>query len=281
MWLLFAVLSGVFNTAENLFQRFFLKKEKDAWAFAFFYSLVGTLVSFPFMLSSPHVPHQPSAWLLAALLGVLIVWNNILLFISSGMIEMSIIGSLLKLRLVWVFLLGIVLLHDPFSWQKLLGTALAIAAGWVILHNFRRPHSLTGVSLVLAATLFNASIIILSKYLLGSFNAVSLTFFATFLPATIFIFFVMPNATKRIQKIFREDWRMVFIICAFGTLVNLTLNAALSLHDAASVLVVTEAFLVLVLVGEHAILKEREQVWIKLAAVVLAIGGAIMIQLSH
>ena len=50
------------------------------------------------------------------------------------------------------------------------------------------------------------------------------------------------------------------------------------LGDAASVVVITEAFLVLVLVGEHIVLKEKEQAWVKAAAVVLATVGAVLIQ---
>jgi len=281
MWLIFAVLAGVFSTAENLLQRFHLRKQKDVWTFAFFYSLTGTMISLPLMLSSPTIPHDPHIWLLAALVGLLIVGNNLLIFKASGLIEMSIINSLLKLRLVWVFLLGILFLSNPFSWPKFIGTLLAIAAGLIILHNFKRPRTSAGFSLVLTASLFNAGIVVLSKYLLGSFNVVSLTFFVSFLPATIFIFLVMPHAISRIKNLFKTDWKIVFLACAFGTFTNLTLNAALNLHDVASVLVINEAFLVLVLVGEHAYLKEREQVWVKVASVLLAVTGAILIDISH
>lgn len=281
MWLIFAVLAGGFFTASSLLQRSHLRKQKDVWTFAFFFSLIGSIISFPFMLSSPTLPAKPEPWILAGVAGLLIVGNNLLLFKASGLIEASLVNALMKLRLVWVFLLGILLLHNPFSWQKLCGTILTILAGWVILHNFKKPGSAAGTSLILAATLFNASIVILSKYLLGSFNAVSLTFFASFLPATIIIFILMPDAVNRIKKLFTDDWRIVFLACGLGTFANLSLNAALSLHDAASVLVINETFLVLVLVGEHVYLKEREQTWIKVLSVVLAISGAILIQISH
>jgi len=59
MWLLFSLLAGAFYTGESLIQRFLMRQQKDAWAFAFFYSLVGTIVAFPFMIASPKVPSQP------------------------------------------------------------------------------------------------------------------------------------------------------------------------------------------------------------------------------
>jgi drug/metabolite transporter (DMT)-like permease len=281
MWLFFSVLAGALYTAESLLQRFHLRKQKDVWTFAFFYCLIGTIVSFPFMLASPKIPSNPAIWALAAIVGLIIVGNNMLFFKATGIIEMSVINSLLKLRLVWVFLFGIVFLHDHFSWQKLIGTMLAICAGWVILHSFKRPDSAKGISLILTMTIVNASIIILFKYLLSSFNAVSLTFFADFLPATLFTVLLMPKAVTRIKQFFKDDWRVVVLACTLGALSNLALNAALSLHDASSVLVINETFLILVLVGEHVYLKEREQAWVKLVSVVLAIAGALLIEISH
>jgi drug/metabolite transporter (DMT)-like permease len=279
MWLLFTALSGALYTGEGLLQRFLLRSQKDAWAFSFFYSLVGTVVSLPFMLSAPRLPSSPSVWLLALAVGALIVVHNLLIFKASNHLEVSLVGSLAKLRLAWIFILGIVFLGSPFSWAKLFGTILTMLAGIVIIHRFKRPDSLTGVSFVLSATIFNAAIIILSKYLLGSFNAVSLTFFATFLPATILNFILMPRAISRIKKLFRDDWRIVLLACGLGSLANLALNQALSLHDAASVVVISEVFLVLTLVGEHILLKEKEQLWVKIVSVLLAVGGAVLIQI--
>ena len=281
MWLFYSVLSGALYTAESLLQRFHLRKQKDVWTFALFYTLIGTVVTFPFMLASPKLPSHPVSWILSALVGLLIVGNNLLFFKATGLIEVSVINSLLKLRLAWVFLFGILLLHDSFSWQELFGTILVIGAGWFILHNFKRPDSSKGILLIMVMTVVNASIIILFKYLLSSYNAVSLTFFADFLPATIFTLLIAPKAVARIKSISKDDWRIIFLACALGALSNLALNAALSLHNAAGVLVINEAFLVLVLVGEHTYLKERENTWIKVVSVLLAISGAILIDISH
>lgn len=281
MWLFYSVLAGALYTVESLLQRFHLRKQKDVWTFALFYCLIGSVVTFPFMLASPKVPSTFGLWALTALVGLLIVANNLLYFKATGLIEMSLINSLMKIRLVWIFLFGIIFLSDPFSWQKLLGTICAICAGWLILHNFKRPESTRGITLILAMTFVNAGIIILFKYLLSSFNAVSLTFFADFLPATVFTILLAPRAVARIKTIFKDDWRIIFLACSLGAFSNIALNVALSLHDAASVVVINEIFLVLVLVGEHIFLKEKEHVWIKVASVGLAIAGAIFIQINH
>jgi drug/metabolite transporter (DMT)-like permease len=279
MWFIFSALAGLLYTGEGLLQRHFLRKQKDAWAFSFFYSLVGVIVSFPFMLASPVVPNTVGPWLGALLVGLLIVGNNLLLFKAANHIEASIIGTLFKLKFVWIFVLSIILLGNAFEWSKLAGVVLTVAAGLVIMHRFKRLTPNAGVSFVLMATVLNALIIIAAKYLLDYFNAPSLTFFAFFLPALILNFILMPNAKLRIGKMFTADRKVVFAICAVGAAANLALNQALSLHDPTSVIIISEVFLVLILAGEHLVLKEKERLWIKLGSIVLAIAGAIMIQL--
>ncbi len=278
MWFLFAALAGTLYTGEALLQRFLMREQKDAWALSFFYSLVGTLVALPFMLSAPHVPSKIGPWLLALAVGALIVCHNFLIFRASNFLEASLMGALGKLRLVWIFVLSIALLGATFYWSQLLGTVLAILAGLVIVHRFRRPKSSKGIVFVLISTVFAALIIILSKHLLDSFNAVSLTFFATFLPATVLNFVLMPKASSRISTLFKNDGRTVLLICILGAFANLALNQALSLHDASSVVIISEVFLVLVLAGEHIVLKEKEQLWVKVLSIVLAVMGAILIQ---
>jgi hypothetical protein len=59
------------------------------------------------------------------------------------------------------------------------------------------------------------------------------------------------------------------------------LNKGLSLGEPTAIAVVTEAFLIVTLIGEHVILKEKELVWVKATAVVFATAGAIIMQVAH
>jgi len=68
----------------------------------------------------------------------------------------------------------------------------------------------------------------------------------------------MPQALTRIKGISKPTGRLYSGVCLWYVR-KPSLNAALSLHDATSVLVINETFLVLVLVGEHIYLKERER----------------------
>lgn len=279
MWFFYAIIAGILSTISNLAGRYVLRGDKDAWAFSFYFSFFGALISLPFMLFQFRVAHSFSLWLLILFVGALIVLQNLLIFKSTNRLEASIGGAIVKFRLVWVFLFGIFLLHELFSWEKMIGTILTISAGLVIIHKFRTPKSLVGVSLAFSSTILYAIIIVFYKFLFAQFNSASLTFFIFFIPAFI-NFIAMPRAVKRLGKFFYENKKGILFACVLGAFANLALNYALSIGEISRVLVITEAFLVLTLVGEHVFLKERENLWTKIAAVLLAVAGAILIRIS-
>lgn len=279
MWFYYAMVAGFLSTISNLAGRYVLRGDKDAWAFSFYYSFFGAVVSLPFFLLQFHVATSFSLWVLVLLVSGLIVLQNFLVFKSNNTLEASISGAIVKFRLVWAFILGIFILHELFTWDKLIGTILTILAGLIIIHKFRAPKSLTGIGLAFTSTILYAVIILFYKFLFAGFNSVSLTFFIFLIPAGInFIF--MPKALPRLKKMIQQDFRGVLLACILGAFSNLALNYALSIGEVSRVLVINEAFLVLTLVGEHIFLRERANMWTKIGAVVLATAGAILIRFS-
>ena len=282
MWLIFALLGGLLYTVQGLMSRHLLKgAQKDVWAFSFYFSLVGALVSLPFMLAAPVVPSTLGPWLVGLLAACLIVGQNWLVFSAMRYIGPSLSGSISKFRLVWVFGLSVLVLGTGFSWQKLLGTLFVVTAGLVIMKHFSQPQSYLGVGFAFGASLLFAVVIIIYKLLFPAFNAPSLTFFVAFLPPLLINFMIMmPRAWQRIRALYQENSKLVVVACALGALANLALNQGLAIGEASSVLVVVEACLVVTLVGEHIFLKEKEQTWVKTTSVGLAVVGAVLIQLA-
>lgn len=280
MWLIFALLAGIFYTISGLITRNVLKRDNnDAWAFSFYFSAVGALVSLPFMLSEPKMANQIQPWLLMIGVGILIVIQNLLSFASSKYISPSVGGSITKFRLVWVMLLGIIILHESSNAFKIVGTLLTVASGIIIMRKFLKPKDIKGIIYTFVATIFYAIVIVLYKFLFSSFNSQSLTFFIFFIPMLINLI-IMPNSIKRICALAKNNFKMVFLGCTLGGLANLAMNKGLSLGEASKVLVIIESFLVVTLIGEHFFLKERENLFIKIVAVILATTGAILIRIS-
>jgi drug/metabolite transporter (DMT)-like permease len=206
---------------------------------------------------------------------MIIVGHNYLYFRASNHLEASVSGAIGKLKLVWVFILSVVMLQAGFSWLKLLGTLCTIAAALVITRKIRRPESLSGFAFAFSSTFTAALIYILYKQLFSSFNAVSLTFFIAFLIPTIINFVLLPKAVVRISAIFKQQGRLILLACSLGALANLAQIAGLAVGEVTSVLVVTEAFLIITLIGEHLVFRETDQALAKMAAVLLATAGAV------
>jgi len=279
MWLVFSLLSGTFYTIQGLITRRVLKGNKDAWAFSFYFSAVGAIISLPFFLANIRIATNYPFWLVMILVGILIVVQNLLNFKSANYLPASISGAVTKFRLVWVFVLGVIILREAYTWQKALGTAFAVLAGIIILNKASKLGSVKGFVLIFSSTVFYAIVIILYKYLFKAFNSQSLTFFIFLFPALINLF-IMPNSIERVTKLAKNSGLPVFVACALGGFANLAMNYSLSIGEASRVLVIIESFLIITLVGEHLILKEKTNLFTKLLAVILAIIGAILIRLG-
>ena len=279
MWVLFALLAGAFYTASGLLTRHVLKSQQDAWAFSFFFSAGGALVSLPFVVLNHHWSSRASDWLLLGLLGLLIVGHNWLNFRSSNYLEASLTSILTKFRLVWTLLFGVVLLGEAFSWTKVAGTMLTIVAGLVVFGTVRRLPSIKGVWLALSATVVYAVVIVGYKMLFSSFNSATLTFFIFLIPAGL-NYVLMPQSWQRITRLWLKDGKPVLWAALLGGGANLAMNQALSLGEMSQVVVIIEASLILTLIGEHLWLKETEHRGVKIMAAVAAIVGAILIQIK-
>lgn len=90
----------------------------------------------------------------------------------------------------------------------------------------------------------------------------------------------MPDAANRIIQLARNDGYPVIIACILGAFANLAMNYALSIGEASKVLVIIESFLVITLIGEHLVLKEKTFLLTKIVTVILAIIGAILMRLG-
>lgn len=279
-WMLFALISGSFYTIQGLLTRYLLRGDRDAWAFSFYFSFVGALTSLPFLLFDPSFSYKISAWLILGLVGLLIMLQNYLAFKSTNYLEASVQGSINKLRLLWVLLIGVVFLGESLSLVKVIGTALTILAGLIIYFKKTKVESQKGFAFALSATFVYAIVIGLYKILFAEFNSATLTFFIFVIPAICNVL-IMPNAIKRITLMAKKQGKEVFVATFFGGLANLAMNQALSIGEASRVLVIIEAFLLIVLIGEHFLLKEKEDVLKKVLSVVLATIGAILIRLAN
>lgn len=280
MWLLFAITSGFFFAALNLVERHLLKdKDSDPFAFSFFFSFTSTLFLLPVVLYQPQFSTELKPWLLVVALSLLIAVGNLLSFTSIKYVSASIVGTISKFKIVWVLLLGLWFAYEVWSPYKGLGVLLTLIAGIILIGKFGGDMNLKGVVLAFLSTFFGAVAIVIYTPLLKDFNVFTLTFLVFAVPAVI-NFFMMKKSVLRIRKKFKKDSWKLFLIGFIAVLANLTIISAINFAEASRVLVVVEALFILVLLGEHFLLKEKTQIMRKGLAAVIATIGAILMRIS-
>lgn len=279
MWIIFSLLAGLFFTGMGLITRKILKGKKDFWAFSLFFSAVGALTSLPFLILQPKIAHSLSLWILMIIVGILIVLNNFFEFKSANYLEASLQGVIKKFRLVWIFLIGIFVLHETFSLQKAIGTLLVILASILLAKKFNKSQSIFGIVLLFISTFFYSAFISLYKILFKEFNSQSLSFFVFFIPAIINLM-IMPDSIKRVILLVKSNGKPAFFACFLSAIGNLAMSYALSIGEVSKVIVIIEAFLITTLIGEHLFLKEKSHLFTKIFVVVIVVIGAILIRLS-
>ncbi|HEX9804287.1 MAG TPA: DMT family transporter [Candidatus Dojkabacteria bacterium] len=275
MWILFSVLAGTCFSLSSLVSRYVLRAQKDSWAFSFFYSVIGALVVLPLFIFKAKVSDEFGDWLILILVSFLIVFHNYLLFKATNFLEASVTGSVLKFRLVFVFVFAVILSNTDANLAKIIGIIFAIISGVILLSGIGKRFSRKGIILTLLSTIVYASVVTIYSTLLESFNAISLTFFIFFIPGLI-NFVVIPDRVKRITKIILEDKKGIILASVFGALANIFIIQAFDLGDETSILLISEAFLIFTLLGEHIFLKEKEGLLKKILALIFASLAALV-----
>lgn len=277
-WITFSLIAGFFFTTSDLITRYILKGKRDAWAYSFWFSFFGSITSLPFFLANPKLPGINSL-LILIVSGVLIVIQNLLRFKSTNILSPSISGAILKFRLIFVLVFGLIFLSETFNMYKLVGTTLTIVSGSLLLNAFKGKVYKKGIALAFFSTIFYATVITLYSIVLKSINAVTLTFFIFLIPAVLNLA-LMPNSSTRIRILIKKSPKPIILATVLAAFANLALNQALAYGEQSRVIILTEVFLIGMVGAEHIILKEQGNLKKKIIAVTLAVAGAIFIQLS-
>lgn len=279
MWFLFAILSGFFFASLNLIERHLLESdESDPLAFSFFFSFLSMLLLIPFVLFDPQFSSEFLPWLLVIIVSALLSANNFLNFTGIKYASASIVGTIGKFKIVWVFVLGLLLAQEVWSPYKGLGIFLTVLAGVVLVAKLNMGASLKGIIFAFVSTFFGAMALVIYTPLLKEFNVTTLTFLIFAFPAGI-NFIAMKGRIFRVQRQYNAySWRLL-IVSVFGVLGNIFIVAAINLGEASRVLVVVEFLFILVLLGEHYVLKDKTQVLRKGIAATFATIGAILMRI--
>jgi drug/metabolite transporter (DMT)-like permease len=278
MWFTYAILAGLTYTFSRTIERHLLKGNKNFWAYSFWFSAIGALIAFPFMIIDAQLPELNYYWLLMLAVGIMITLHNFLNFKAVTFIGPSLHGAITKSRIIWIFIFGLIFLQENFTYNKLIGVILTVLAGILLISKFKTKEHISGFIYSLSPTIIYAAVITLYSVLFREFNTASLTFFIFLIPAILNLT-LMPGSTSKVISFLKINPIFIISAAAFAGFGNLAMNQALKIGDQTQVIIIIETFAILLIGLEYFVLKEKEKPLVKIIALGMAVAGAIIVKI--
>ncbi len=279
MWFIFALISGVFFAINSLMMRRYAKEHEDMWIFSFSFSLFCSIILLPFFIYEFKLTNTAVFWGGVVLIGTVVVINNLMGFTASKLLGPSTQNIIGKFKLIWLVITGLILFSEVLTLTKIIGIILIISASLLVIDYKSWKVSRKGIILVFVGTLTSTLYAIIIKKLIVLSGPLTLTFLVFFIPMLLNAI-VIPNFIKRVKKEYSKvsNIKALFFIGLAGSVANLALIKALSYSELSGVYLIMEASLIVIIFGEHFVLKEKERVLLKALAVCLAIVGALLVR---
>lgn len=187
-----------------------------------FFGLAGTLALLVSLFHGGFQYQIPSSQLLLFLpLTVCATVGPVLLFRAYQRIEASDITILQSSQKLWTVFGAFLLLREPFSASKTLGTLVIVVGIAITLWRGTKFQVNEGVALVLVATLFYAGMDLVSYYIIRDFDAISFIVYVCYLPV-LTLLLLRPQTVKKISYYFKPKYALgvsVLALCdTVGTL---------------------------------------------------------------
>jgi drug/metabolite transporter (DMT)-like permease len=280
MWFGVALLGSLFSAASSLLNRQILKNKPDSLVYSLFFSIVCSIFSLPLFIYFFVLPSGVSQWLSIIVLSGIVVAYNYLLFTGYKHLSPSWARTLLQTKYIWIVLFGALFLSEFLSTKALLGLILIVSGGLLTINRSKGKNEVStkGTWLILSAAFAMAIYSLLTKFVLREISPYALTFLLFFFPMLI-NFLVIRNAKQRVASLWKILPKKRFaLIGILAVTMNVCLLVALSLGNVAQVIVVFECAAVFLIIGEYFFLKEREHLWKKILALLLAAIGAVIVR---
>ena len=278
MWFIFALIAGIFFAINSLIIRYYSKNNNDAMMTSFFFSFFSSIILLPFFIFEFKVTNSLIFWGGILLMGVILVISNMMSFKAAQLVDASTQNTVGKLRLLWMIIAGVIIFNEIITARIIIGMILILIAALLIIDYKKWNFSKKGILLIVLATITSTFYAILLKKVVDMSGVLTVTFLVCLFPAIINAL-VIPNFLNKIKKKI-INLKLLIAIALVGVIANLALIKALSYEVLSGVYFIMDASLIVVLFGEHLVLKEKERIGWKIVAVLFAILGAILIHIT-
>lgn len=279
-WFFYALGAAGLMAAYQVSARAFLRVSNDSSAFTFITVVLGGLTALPFLLFEEfRLSLSLPRLILLLTVGLIFAAIDLVFSRARQLEEVSRMAIAIQTGFFWNLLFGWLFFSEVLKAQKLAGVLLIGLGNLIVIWRGQRLRLTTGFSLaVLGVFLFNISSG-LSKDLINDFSPVFYIAATSLLEGLIIYLFLGLKAKERIVREFESHQAMVLLVGPLLAYATILLNKAFeSGGEFSKVLPIFSLALVFSTLGGIFFLGEKEHLYRKVGAMLLAFAGAYLIQ---
>ena len=280
-WYVYALTSALFFASQELLMRMLAIKSDKPRIFSVVFNMWGALFALTVFLLQ-RGSFTP-LWQLSPV-QILLIFGSVIAyglyeryqFTARKHLEASTLSIIFRLETGIAFIGSIIFLHEALLPVKAMGTTLIITASLLLI--YKNPHFKLAKPFfyaVFCAMLLGIAMII-DKPASANIQPALYSFLMWFCPMIIIAF---PHVSKQqIVKEFRIGGWKVALAAFLNTIGYILYIQAFALADASRVIPVIAINSILVVLGGIIILKERDHLWRKIAAGIIAFIGVVLLR---
>ena len=278
--ILFSIAAAITNGLELVTHRYVMVRKADGLAYAFLWMGLASLVFLPFFVAEPGLEQELQVW--AVVLASAVIWTVLTLFYfkAVSLLEVSTNIPVSKIRLLFVLFLSVMFFGESITTEKIAGTLLifigAVLATWKMEKTKSDPK---GVPIAIITAFLISIAFLLDKYLVQFFTPGTLAFILFFLPSAFLFPFVL-GKKKEMGSVLRKNLKPLLAAVVLASLTYFFVLNAFQTTEASIVLPLLELSILVSLFGAVVLLKERQNLKLRVAAIVIVLVGSILIGMS-
>jgi glucose uptake protein len=277
--IIFAIFSSLTQGVKKLLHRSVLANE-DSLSYAFVYQTLSALLLVPFLFFDFKIPNVMS-WHILLVLFSAILWTLIAYFgfKSYSRLDVSIKTIFGESKVLFTFILSIIILREVVTLTKFLGVFLVFVGILIISHKKGEKWGHLkdkGVIYSLIASFLTAVVVIVDKYAQTYYSTTTYSFLVYLLPAIFFIPFVISKG-KEVKSIMKNSFWQILVAAVLSTVSYYLMLKAFTLADASIVYTITRASILITIIGGIIFLKEKEDMLKRLLVGVIILAGVLLL----
>lgn len=279
-WFLLTILSVLLGSIANVLQRVLMKHDKsDPYSYAIiFHLLLGVLnLAFGIFIGANFTFHAEST-LYLLLSSVLWGITTVFLFKALQLLESSEVTILITLRVPITIAAAIILFHESFGWQRIVGTLIILFATFLITAKKSSFKFNTGIFYVLGVALFSGLGIVTDSFSVKHFDIVFYNTITNFLIIPLLLVF-RPKALKDWPHFFKPSFLIRMLpLGLFSTAQAITyLYSLTTVGNTSQIAAIRQSQVIVTVLLAVLFLQEKDNLVRKLATAILVTIGVILL----